>query len=187
MNQQNYNLHDLESTDPKVKYGMQKKILMLAETNPRVLYKDFDYFVKLLNASNNIMIWTGLLVLGYLSKVDVDKKIDVVLPKIIVKLNAGKMITAGNATKSLTEICRNRPDLTDRIVKEIFKIDKYKYDTRECSHIAIGHALANLKLIFDSMSGESKKLAIKFANRSLNNPRPATAKKASYLLKKVGE
>jgi hypothetical protein len=187
MKTQNYDLKNLEDKNPKIKYGMQSKILKLAETNPQVLYQDFDYFEKLLNASNSIMIWTGLLVLGYLSKVDVDKKIDAILPKIIAKLNTGKMITAGNATKALTEICRNRPDLTDRIVKEIVQIDKYKYDTEECSHIAIGHALANLKLIYDSLSEDSKKLAIKFAKRSLNNPRCATAKKASYLLKKVGQ
>lgn len=183
MDAQNYNLQDLENKDPDIKYGMQRKILKLAETNPEILYKDFDYFVELLNATNNIMIWTGLLVFGYLSKVDRAKKIDKVLPQIIAKLNAGKMITAGNATKSLIEICRNRPDLTDRIIKEIIKIPKYKYDTEECNHVAVGHALANFKLIYNELSDGSKKAVIKFAQSQLSNPRPATAKKAAYLIK----
>lgn len=55
-----YDLSKLDSDDPDVKYGEQKKILHLSETNPEALYPDFDYFVQLLGNPNNIFKMIGI-------------------------------------------------------------------------------------------------------------------------------
>jgi hypothetical protein len=180
-----YNLDDLNNNNPKIKYDMQKKVIKLSETNPDELYKDFDYFVDLLSNKNNIMIWTGLLVLGNLSSVDDNHKIDKVLPIIISKLNAGKMITAGNAAISLIQIIKSRKELADALALEILKSAHYKYDTEECSNIHIGHILMLIISVWDLLSDDAKNKYIKFAKEELKNIRHATAKKAELFLKKI--
>lgn len=179
-----YDLSELNSKVPEIKYGMQKKILKLSETNPELLYDDFDFFVKLLENSNNILLWTGILVLGNLAKVDTGNKIDEILPQIFSKLNVGKMITAGNTIKSLVEIAKAKPKLADKITFEIMRVKDYKYDTKECADIAIGHALKNLEQIWNLLNNDSKSLLLKFAFDELGNSRPATARKAEHLLSK---
>lgn len=180
----NYNLEDLKSDNPNIKYGMQKKILKLSEEKPADLYVDFDYFVELLDNSNNILRWTGILVLGNLASVDKDKKLGQVLPKLISMLDTGKMITAANTIKSLTEIAKAKPELADELVQEILKVKKYKYDSEECSNIAVGHALKNIESILNLLTEDTKNQVMEFAQAEISNTRPATAKKAQKLLSK---
>ena len=54
-----YDLASLESKDPQIKYGMQKRILELSASQPETLYPDFDYFVRLLDSPNNILLVDG--------------------------------------------------------------------------------------------------------------------------------
>jgi hypothetical protein len=177
-----YNLNDLNNTNPKIKYAMQKTILNLSETNPKVLYKDFDYFVDLLSNTNNILLWTGILVLGNLSSVDTKNKIDKVLHKIVECLNMGKMITAANTVKSLVKIASSKPEMTDMIAIEILKTKDYNYDSDECSNILIGYILKNIPDIWDLLSDKNKQSFINLASHEINNSRPATAKKAEAFL-----
>lgn len=179
-----YDLSKLDSDNPDVKYGEQKKILHLSETNPEALYPDFDYFVKLLGSPNNILKWTGILVLGNLAHVDTKNKIEPVLPSVIAELNTGKMITAGNAIHSLVAISQAKPQLASRLALEILKVQNYRYDTAECQNIAIGHALKNIGQIYGLLDTKTQKDVLSFAAEAASNSRPATAKKAKELLKK---
>ena len=179
-----YDLASLESKDPHIKYGMQKRILELSASHPETLYPDFDYFVSLLDSSNSILLWTGILVIGNMARIDRDHKMDPVLPQLVSMLNTGKMITAGNTIKALTEIIKARPVLADSLAREILKVKNDHYDTQECDNIAIGHALNHLEQVWDLLSGDVQGEVIQFARGELHNSRPATVKKAEKLLKK---
>jgi hypothetical protein len=179
-----YDLTCLESKDPQVKYGMQKKILALSHSSPENLYPDFDFFVGLLDSTNNILQWTGILVLGNLARVDRHNKIEAVLPRLVSKLNAGKMITAGNTIKSLVEIACAKPELADLLAAEIIKVRDYHYDTPECKSIAAGHALKNITGVWGLLSPAVQEQVLQFARSELASGRPATAKKAQNLLNK---
>ena len=182
---QAYDLSCLQSKDPKIKYGMQKRILELSASQPEMLYPDFDYFVSLLHCKqNSILLWTGILVLGNLARVDRDHKIEAVLPQLVSKLNTGKLITAGNAIKALVEIARAKPQLADQLAGEILKVKSYRYDTAECESIAAGHVLKNIEPIWGLLSPAVQEEVLLFARSELQNNRPATAKKARQLLKK---
>jgi len=179
-----YDLKSLESKDPEVKYGMQKQILQLSASQPEVLYADFEPFAGLLDCTNQIMQWTGILVIGNLAKVDKDHKIEALLPKLVSKLNTGKMITAGNTMKALIEVIQAKPVLADPLTREILRVKNYHYDTQECDHIATGHALKNIEQIWELLSRDVQGEVIQFAQGELHNPRSATANKAQKLLKK---
>lgn len=179
-----YNLSDLNHKDPKVKYRMQKKIIQLACSNPFLLYKDFDFFVGLLSNKNNIMVWTGLLVLGNLSRVDVQHRIGNVLPIIVSKLNVGKMITAGNAMKALILIIQAGKENADELATALLKSAHYQYDTDECLNIHIGHLISSIGMIWELLSRDVQMQCIQLAYENLNNSRSATAKKARLFLKR---
>lgn len=178
-----YNLDNLNSKDPKTKYKEQRNLIMISESNPKILYSEHDYFINLLNNPNNIMVWTGLIVLGNLARVDKDNKIDEVISIIVSKLNVGKMITAGNAMRSLINIVKAKPEMADYLATEILKSKDYKYDTTECSNIHIGHMFKCIELIWNLLSDNVKEEFILLAKKEINNSRLATSKKANLFLK----
>lgn len=169
--------------DPKRKYSAQREILKLSFENPQALYADFEFFVELLNHSNSIFVWAGLLVLGNLSSVDREKKIDTVLERMIAKLNTGKMITAGNALKSLIVVGKSRPDLANHIVEELIKIKKYEYDTEECRNVLLGLLFASVFQIWDNLDLTHRDNLTQLAKANIANTRNATAKKAQRFLR----
>ena len=139
---------------------------------------------RLLDSPNNILLWTGILVIGNMASIDRDHKIEPVLARLVANLNTGKMITAGNTIKALIEVIKAKPTLAGPLAREILKVKNYRYDSAECDHIAIGHALKNLEPVWDLLPGDVQGEVIQFARGELQNPRPATAKKAEKILKK---
>jgi hypothetical protein len=172
-------ISNLSSSNATRKYQSSKALIELSEKYPEKVYPFFDEFVKLLENDNNIIKWTSIIILGNLSAVDVDKKIVKILPKLFAFLDTGKMITAGNTTMALANIAKNNMVLSDKITKELLKVEKYKYDTKECGNIAIGHVIN----AFDVYLEKPNKIVIEFISRTLKNSRPATAKKAEKYLR----
>lgn len=177
------NLNNLLSDDPKVKYGSAKKVIVISKKYPVGLYRSFDFFVKLLHSENQIIKWTAIQVIGNLSKVDKKKKVDKLLPQIVGFLKSGKLITANNAILALSEIARNKPEYSDRIIKEFLKIEDYNFDTQECKNIVIGKVLLALDKLKDQI--KNRKSVLSFVERQTNNSRNATKKKAQELIKKL--
>lgn len=177
------NLDAFSSTNAKIKYACAKQAIVISKNNPSMLYPDFEFFVKLLDSSNNILKWTAIQVIGNLSAVDKKKKVDKLLPQIISFLKSGKLITANNAILALTEIAYNKPKHSDKIIKELFKSENYSFETSECKNIVIGKILLALDRLKDQI--KNQKDALSFVERQTHNSRNATKKKAQVLIKKL--
>ena len=87
----------LYSKDPGVKYGFTKELLNIASNNPESLYNHFDHFREMLRSDNNIIKWTAIDIIGYLSAVGVDNKTDNKINNLIKLLHDGKLITCNHA------------------------------------------------------------------------------------------
>jgi hypothetical protein len=172
-------ISNLSSSNATRKYQSSKALIEIAEKTPVKVYPFFDECVKLLENDNNIIKWTGIIILGNLSSVDVDKKMVKILPKLFALLDTGKMITAGNTAMALASIAKNNSVFSDKITKQLLKVEKYKYDTKECGNIVIGHVIN----AFDVYLEKPDKKVIEFISRALKNLRPATAKKAEKYLR----
>ena len=177
------NLNNLLSDNPKVKYGSAKKAIAISKENPSVVYPSFDFFVKLLDSENQIIKWTAIQIIGYLSRVDKKKKVDELLPRLIDFLNCGKMITANNTILSLSEIALYKPEYQDKIINELLKVENYNYETVECGNIALGKVILALGKFKDQI--KNKKEVFDFLERQTRNTRNATKKKARELLGKL--
>jgi hypothetical protein len=177
------NFKDLSSEDPKVKYACSKNLLSTAKDNPNKLYPHIDFFVELIENENNILKWTAIDIIGFLSKVDKGKKNDKLIDKLFSLLNTGKMITANHAIKALGNIALTKPEYQEIITNELLKVEQYNYDTDECRNIAIGNVIIAINLYFNQL--KDKKTIIEFIERQTKNTRNATKKKAEQFLKKL--
>jgi hypothetical protein len=176
------NLADLQSDSAEVKYCCARNLIAIAKENPARLYPDIDTFVKLLDGENNVLKWTAIIIIGNLARVDKEKKVDRLIGRLVGFLNAGKLITANNATMALASIAIAKPQYQKQITKELLKVEHYEYDTDECRNIAIGKVIEAIGLYSSQL--QDKKAVIEFAQRQTKNTRNATRKKAERFLKK---
>ena len=178
-----FDFNKLKSTDPKIKYGFAKELLKIGAESPQQLYTHFDYLLTLLDEKNNILKWTGIDLMGYLSSVDQGNKIDGCIQPLIKLLRGGHLITCNHATFALGLIAQNKPQFKNQIFKELLLVDQGVFDTTECKNIAIGKVLEVLKSLISDII--NNKVAIDFINRATKNSRNSTKKKAILLLDKI--
>lgn len=176
-----FNFEKLNSTDPEVKYGFVKELTILAEENPEVLYQYWDRFLILLDGKNKILKWNAIDIIGHLSAVDKNNKIDEVFDKLVSILHSGNMITSNHIIFCFGVIAQHRFDLKRRIIDELVAVRDDIFDTDECRNIAIGKVLEVFVTIKDDIKVNQQ--AMELVEESLSNTRNSTRKKAEKLLK----
>lgn len=167
----------------RIKYGCAKALRLVSEDRPDLLYPRFDFFVSLLDGENKILQWQGLFVLSRLARVDTRDRVAAIFSKYFSSIRGPVMITAANAIQGGARIARAKPALAERIVGEILRVDKARYQTPECRNVAIGHAIVALGEILDLVT--TPEPVVQFVRKQARNTRPATRKKAEQFLKKV--
>ena len=92
------------------------------------------------------------------------------------------MIAAANVMQAAAVIATVQPHLADELAAGILTVGRAKYGTEECRNVAIGHAIQSFDRFFACIP--RKRAVISFVRRQLDNPRPATRRKAEKFLKK---
>jgi hypothetical protein len=175
-------LEGLTSKTPPVKFGSAKALWLLSETAPELLYPRFDFFLALLDCENHILRWNAARILACLAPVDADGKLEAALDTYLSPIPGPEMIAAGNAIQWASRIALAKPHLADRITRAIVGVRSASYKTAECRNVAIGHAIVSLDRFFHLIGDQGA--IIDFVSAQLDNPRPATHKKAAAFLKK---
>lgn len=170
-------LSGLSSIDPKIKYACSKKVIKIARKSPKELVKDYKFFLELLKNNNNIMKWTAIDAIGGIISVT---GLESGFKLLVSHLNKGKMITAGHAMDALAQVAIAKPEFKERVINELIKVPKYKYDTLECNRVACSRVIATLNIL-----GASGKKVESFLKKQSKSKRPATRKRALNLLSKL--
>jgi hypothetical protein len=176
-------LHQLESGDPKIKYGAAKQLLRIAEEDPAALYPHYERWRALADDENNILKWTGIRILGHLAAVDSKGRTERLVPKLIGLLHGGKLITTNNTIFALGLIAEHKPLLRPLILRELLKVPEDAFDTKECRAIATGKVLETLPAFLPEL--QDNEAVFRFAQQAQTSQRNATRKKAAALLKKM--
>jgi hypothetical protein len=172
-------LHDSRA---RARYGCAKVLVLLSQSHPERVYPLWDAVEELMGDENKIMCWTAMKIIANLAPADSQGRIGGILPRLLAFIDGPVMITAANAIQAAAAIAIAKPDLAEKIVKGILRVEKANYQTEECRNIAIGHALAALREL-----GLSPRLAAAvaaFAQRQTSNPRNSTRRKALDLIAK---
>ena len=172
----------LNANKANIKYGCEKVLRLISEKNPAVLYPWFDFFVELLNSDNNFLNWGAIKIIANLTTVDSENKFESIFSKYFAPIPGPQLIPAANTIDSAAIIVLTKPHLTDRITRELLKVEKARYQTVECRNIALGKAIKSFDQFFDQI--EDKEPVIKLIKKQLKNTRNATKKKAEKFLKK---
>jgi hypothetical protein len=170
-----------------VKYNYEKVLRLASERRPELLYPYFEVFVDLLDSDNSFLKWGAILTIGNLAAVDDLKKFEAIFKKYYSPISGPAMITAANIIGSSTKIALAKPELTERITREILKVEKAKYQRHgkpspECRNVAIGHAIDSFEEFFEQI--DDKKAVIAFVKKQLKNTRKQVAKKAERFIRK---
>ena len=175
-------LSGLDADTARVRFGSAKVLKIVSERRPEVLYPEIGSFFNFLDGDNRILRWNAILVIGNLAAVDSKRKIDKILDRYLDPIPGPELITAANTIRGAGAIALAKPQLADRIVDAILKVEKGRYKTAECRNVAVGHALDALGRLFDLT--KRKEHVARFAKRQLRNPRAATRKRAEIFLKR---
>jgi hypothetical protein len=167
------------------RFKAAKKLQLISQDNPSLLYPYFEVFVKLLENDSSVMLWNGAIILSYLVKVDKENHFDDVFGSYYSHLWDGKLVTAANILVSSGRIARCRPDLACRITVELLKVDEIPLPTTECREVARGHVLASLAEYPDML--KNNQLVNDFIVRCTASHRPAVKKRAKELLIKINQ
>lgn len=165
----------------RVKYGCAKILRIISDKTPELLYPRIDYFIDLLNSDNNLLKWEAIYVIANLAGVDTEDRLEAIFDKYFEPIPGPVLITAGNVIAGAVKIAKAKPQLTERIVGELLKVEKAQYKTTECGNVALGHAIKAFDQFFDQI--RDKKPVIAFVRRQLENTRNATRNKAEAFLK----
>jgi len=172
----------LNAEKANVKYGCLKVLRLISEQQPAMLYPRFDFFVDLLDSEVTFFKWGAILIIANLTTVDSDHKFEKIFNRYFAPITDHVMITASNIIGSSAKIALAKPELTERITREILKVENAVYQTDECRNVAIGHAIKSFQQFFNQI--ESKEPVIWFINKQLDNCRSGTKKAAEKFMEK---
>jgi hypothetical protein len=176
-------LAGLSSDVATVKYGSVKILRIISESDPAILYPKISFLFDLLDSGNQILKWGGIIIIANLASVDSKRRIDKILVRYMQPISGPELITAGNVIGGAAKIALAKPKLTDKVVDEILKVERARYQTPECRNVALGHAIEALGLLFRQSKRQEK--ILRLAKKQLRNPRNATRKKAEKFIKKL--
>jgi len=91
------------------------------EMNPKIFYKHWEKFVKLLKQKNTYHREIGIVILSNLSKVDKNDKFSEIINEYLKCLYDDKISNAVYTTESLKDIIKNKPEYLDKIVNELLQ------------------------------------------------------------------
>jgi hypothetical protein len=176
-------------TAPKgsVRFGYAKVLRLISEQRPELVYPYFSTFRELSVCDNSFLKWDAIAILSNLTVVDSDNRFDAIFHDYYAPIAGPVMITEANIIGCSAKIVKAKPRLTQRIAKEILKVENAAFENRgepspECRNVAIGHAISTLDQIFDQM--EERERVFGFVKRQLHNSRKQVVKKAEKFLKK---
>ena len=170
-----------------VKFSYEKVLRLVSERRPDLIYPYFDVFEDLLDSDNSFLKWGAIITIGNLAAVDDQKKFEAIFKKYFAPIAGPAMVTAANIIGSSAKIALARPELTQRITREILKVQKARYARKgkpspECRNVVIGHAIDSFDKFYRQI--DDKKAVISFVKRQLKNTRKQVVKKAERFIQK---
>jgi len=166
----------------ETKYGCANALRVVVDEQPEMIYRFFETFAGMLGHPNKIFQWEAIYLVSRLAGVDEESKIDGVLDAYFSDIEGPNMITAANIISGAGYIAVARRDLAARMVSEILRAERGRYETSECYEVVCGAALKAFAKIYKLVDDPQPMLD--FARRHQGSSRVPTKSAAARLLAK---
>ena len=174
-------LDGVSSKTSRVKFRSAKILKIISIKDPELLYPQFDFFVKLLDTKNKIIVWNALDILANLSSIDSENSFNDIFKKYYNFINDESMVSAAHVVDNSWKIVKSKPEYEDKITASLLGIENYSGDS-ECKNILLGKVILSFDKYYQEI--ENKKEVSDLVKKQLDNPRNATKVKAEKFLKK---
>jgi hypothetical protein len=171
------------ASNKRIKNAAAKSLRIVSEIEPVMLYPRLSFFIKLIDGEDKILKWIGMDIVGNLSFVDKESKIDrKVLNRYLSLLFDEALVTAAHSVDNLGKIAINKPRYQKEITAKLLEADSTER-TADCRAILAGKVIVAFTEYFNLMK-QDRTAVIAYAERQLNSPRKPTKNKAEAFLKK---
>jgi hypothetical protein len=172
-----------------IKFGCAKVLRLVSEQRPELIYPYFDFFVELMSSENSFLRWGAILTVANLVAVDAENRFDAVFSQYFANITGTQMVSATNAIGCSPVIARARPELTDRIVGEILKLEGAAYEHKgaislECKNVVCGAAVKAFEALYPLAN--NKPAIARFVKEQTDNTRSKVRTHARGVIKRLG-
>ncbi|MEJ2109967.1 MAG: hypothetical protein P8Z37_08645 [Acidobacteriota bacterium] len=179
----------LEKEKSSKKYAFEKALRIVSEKKPKLVYPYFDFFVSMLDCDNSFLKWGAIITVANMTAVDRDGKFERIFKKYYKPIGGPALIPAANIIGSSARIARFKPELAEKITKEILKVEKAQFFSKgapspECRNVAIGQAIDAFNQMYEHLTRKAG--VTNFVKRQLTNTRKQVVKKAERFLRNRG-
>jgi len=174
-------IQNLKTKQETIRFNSSKALNLICETNPEVLYPDWDYFFELLEGDNTYWKCSAIPLIANLTRVDKNKKFETIFEKYFDLMNDRSFIPAAYVARSAATIVNAKPKLQRNITKKLLSIDETRHDPQR-RDLVKSDIIEALDKYFEE--AENKRQIIEFVKLQLNCDSPKTRKTAAKFLKK---
>jgi hypothetical protein len=178
-------LEGVVSPKATIRYGCGSILIELSEKHPSELYPYLDRFIALLDSKHRISVWNALSIVANLTSVDIDRKFEKNFNKYYGFLNSEYMVTVANVVGNSEKIVSNKPQLADKIMTELLKVQNLQstpHISNECKLVIAQHTIRTFNTLIEYT--QNRKPLIDFAQKHKNSTRASLRKEAQNFLRK---
>jgi ribosomal protein L17 len=180
-------INGISSPQPTIRYGCGKILMDLSEEQPQYLYPYMDFFITLLESKYRILTWNATIIIANLTKVDTEKRFDVIFEKYYSLLDNDYMVTVANVVDNSGKIALAKPYLTKQIAEKLLSVENISttpHLSKECKRVIAEHAIKTFDQFFPQI--EQKEKVFSFVKKQLKSSRKTLRMKAENFVKKWG-
>ncbi|KYK23814.1 hypothetical protein AYK24_00850 [Thermoplasmatales archaeon SG8-52-4] len=178
-------INGVSSEKAAIRYGCGKVLMDLSEEYPKKIYPHMDFFIALLDSKYRILTWQTMFIIANLTKVDTDKKFDLIFDKFYSFINNDYMVTVANIVGHSGKIALAKPYLIPQITKELLKVEKIKttpHLTVECKKVIAEGAIQSFDMFFPQVKNKDE--VISFVKKYTDSSRKTLKAKSLEFLSK---
>jgi hypothetical protein len=171
--------NDILSSKEQVRYASFQALLHLSETQPKVLYPTWDFFVGLLTGDHPSRKYIAIHILARLTAVDRKKRFDKIFKEFYGLLDDPSVIPAAHVAGHSGMIALAKPHLQTRITNALLSIE----ETHHAPHrkeLVKAYALRSFGEYLDRAT--RKKPIVDFARKQRKSQSPGTRRAAQRIL-----
>lgn len=155
----------------------------IGETQPLLLYPQWDYFVELLESTNAYHRMSSINLIANLTGIDTEKKFESIFDRYFGLLDDVSMIVATYVARNAWKIVKSKPDLEEAITDRLLDIDSTHHDQERIDLIK-AYIIQSFAQFFEVSRDKEKLLA--FVETQLECTSPKTRKIAKGFLDQYG-
>jgi hypothetical protein len=171
--------NDILSNKEKVRYASFQALLHLSETQPKVLYPTWDFFVGLLTGDHPSRKYIAIHILARLASVDRKKRFDKIFKEFYGLLDDPSVIPAAHVAGHSGMIALAKPHLQTRITNALLGIEETHHPPHR-KELVKAYAMRSFNEYIDQ--AKRKKPIIEFARKQRKSQSPSARKAAQRLL-----